>query len=102
MNREQYHKEAEYITYLLHERRLYAWCLQQFGKVGAAEAYRAAGALYPYRPFGDAERESIFEVEAWYRAMRHLFGEGFFEKRPLLARPNTAYRRESDRIFGYE
>lgn len=102
MNREQYREEAEYIIYLLHERRLYAWCLQQFGEVDAAEAYQAAGKLYRYRPFGDAERESIFEEEAWYRAMRGLFGAGYGEERPLLAHPNTAYRRESDRIFGYE
>lgn len=102
MNRKEYREEAEYIIYLLHERRLYAWCLQRFGDVQAAEAYRAAGELYPYRPFSQPEREAIFEEEAWHWAMSKLHGLHYFEDNPQLAQPNSAYRRESDRIFGYE
>ena len=102
MDREFYREEAEYIIYLLHERRLYAWCLQKFGSVAVEEAYREAGELYKYHPFGIEARESIFEEEAWHWAMSKLYGNYYFETHPSLAHPNAAYRRESDRIFGYE
>lgn len=102
MNREQYREEAEYITYLLHERRLFAWCLMRYGEIETAVAYREALTFYPYKPIVQTKRETVFEEEAWHWAMIRIFGTSYSQNAPQMIHPPHAYHEESDRIFGYE
>ncbi|MEM7333578.1 MAG: hypothetical protein AAF490_15925 [Chloroflexota bacterium] len=102
MNQESYREEAEYIIYLLHERRLYAWCLITYGQMAVDESYREAGTLYRYYSIDEEDREDIFQEEAWHWAMLKLYGNEYARKFPQLAAPSYEYSQESDRIFGYE
>lgn len=102
MDKETYRVEAEYIIYLLHERRLFAWCLMRYGEFDVAEAYREAAKLYPYYSAIQMDREDVFHEEAWHWAMVKLFGNNYTKEYPTLAHPPYEYQEESDRIFGYE
>ncbi len=102
MNKDNYREEAEYIIYLLHERRLYAWCLINYGQMQVHESYQEASKLYQYYPFDQEDREDVFQEEAWHWAMVKLFGNDYASKHPQLADPPYQYSQESDRIFGYE
>ncbi|HET6397207.1 MAG TPA: hypothetical protein VFF91_10250 [Pseudoxanthomonas sp.] len=83
--------EAEYLAYLAHERRMYAWVLERYGAFPPAEARAAALACYPYEAPGRL-RGLAFHDEAWHWAMLRLHGEGYWRTHPGLADPPQAYR----------
>jgi len=102
LNQETYREEAEYIIYLLHERRLFAWCLIHIGHMGIEQSYQEAGKIYRYYPIEEEDREDIFQEEAWHWAMVTLYGNHYAKNHPQFATPSFEYSQESDRIFGYE
>ncbi|MEU3777246.1 hypothetical protein AB0F11_29400 [Streptomyces sp. NPDC032472] len=84
--------EDEYMENLLGERRSYAWVMQRYGGMGAAEAERAAVECYPYEPADDEYRGLVFHDEAWHWAMKALYGHNYVNERPELVWPPPEYR----------
>lgn len=92
--------EAEYMSYLLSERRLYAWCLAHYGGLAKDEAESLANSFYEYESPDDPYRELVFHDEAWHWAMRKILGDGYWMKTPERASPSAEYRAEAMRIEG--
>ena len=92
--------EAEYTRYLEGERRLFAWCLVRFGGYSPDAAEGKALERYPYEPITEPYRGLIFHELAWDWAMRLLFGDGYWFRRPELAESLQEWRLEYEREAG--
>ncbi|MBN8742530.1 MAG: hypothetical protein BGP24_17510 [Lysobacterales bacterium 69-70] len=90
--------ETGYVDHLKQERVLFAWCLQTFAGMPAAEAQAAAEAFYEYEPASDPYRGLVFTAEAWHCAMLHIFGAHYWITQPSLAQPSAEYTRLSDSL----
>ncbi|MEU6864666.1 hypothetical protein ABZ924_15515 [Streptomyces sp. NPDC046876] len=84
--------EDEYVEMLLSGRRAYAWIMQRYGGMGAADAERAAVECYPYEPGDDYYRLLVFHEEPWHWAMLTLHGPGYVTDHPELVEPPPEYR----------
>lgn len=90
--------EPGYVDDLRQERMLFAWCLQTFAGMPAAEARAAAEAFYEYEPASDPYRGLVFHAEAWHCAMLQIFGPDYWIKQPSLAQPPAEYTRLADSL----
>jgi hypothetical protein len=90
--------EVGYVRQLEHERHMFAWCLEEYGGVGAAEATSQAQHFYEYESASGRCRGLHFHDEAWHWAMLKVFGEAYWSRRPDLETASAAYRFESARF----
>ncbi|HEY4458662.1 MAG TPA: hypothetical protein VGN81_30400 [Pseudonocardiaceae bacterium] len=84
--------EEEYVDYLAGERRRFAWVMQRYGSLSAAEAEAAALERYPYEASDDPHRGLIFHDESWHWGMLKIHGENYWLERPELLEPPAGYR----------
>jgi hypothetical protein len=96
--RNPWQDENAYVTYLEHERHLFAWCLRIVGGKSQSDAQRAAETFYTYEPATDAMRGLVFHDEAWHWAMLQIAGPQYWLARPELEQPSPAYRREAEAL----
>jgi hypothetical protein len=83
--------EAEYVTHLRDERRVYAWVMERYGGLTPAAAGQAALEWYPYEPTDTPIRGLVFHDEAWHWAMTAIHGHDYVVTRPELAVPPAEY-----------
>ena len=92
--------EEVYCRCLDCERLLYAWCLSKSGGWTAEEPERKAREFYEYEPPDSKHRDLVFHKSAWDWAMFHVHGDGYWIRRPELAKPPEDFDREYDRVYG--
>jgi hypothetical protein len=90
--------EDEYISYLSSERRLYAWCMINYGKLSEEDAQCVANAFYTYEPSSEPYRGLVFHEEAWHWAMLRIFGASYWISSPELETPSVDYMIFSEAI----
>jgi hypothetical protein len=84
--------EADYVEYLMDERRCFAWVMQRHGGRTADQAEAAALERYPYEASDEPFRGLIFHDEAWHWAMLEIHGEGYSVAHPEWRLPSAEYR----------
>ena len=84
--------EQEYVSYLEHERHMYAWCLIKYGNLSPSDAHKSASTFYSYEPANAPYRGLVFHNEAWHWAMLHIFGETYWISRPDLVDQSQDYQ----------
>ncbi|MCG7961694.1 MAG: hypothetical protein N0E54_03190 [Candidatus Thiodiazotropha taylori] len=86
--------EEEYLCYLEQQRHMFAWCLENIGKLSKYDAQVEATNFYKYRNSQDKYRSLVFHDDAWHWAMLKLKGEEYWKSHPELTEPTREYEAE--------
>jgi hypothetical protein len=83
--------EEQYAGNLRDERRRFAWVMQHYGGLTAAQAEAAALQRYPYEARDKPNRGLVFHREAWQWALRKIHGDMYWVEHPELDHPPAGY-----------
>ena len=87
--------EEEYVSYLNAERKLFAWCLEEYDDYAPAQAKQGAESFYSYEPQTDLHRGLVFHEEAWHWAMLKIIGETYWKTKPEFKSPSEQYKNKA-------
>ena len=81
------------------ERKLYSWCLVNYGNFTHKDAEKEALNFYKYESEENEYRGLVFHDESWHWAMIKIYGEKYWINKPELSSPSKEYDLESKKLL---